>query len=168
MKKTLLALMLAGASTAAFADAWLYGGVSAGSADYNGNSDTSLGFHAGTGILPIIGIEGGYWRHGSFDLPGGHVDVGSWYGAVKPSVDIGPIQVWAKGGFHYFEADYKGGLSSRNSADGTDIMYGLGADYFVTDLLSIGASWQRFSGVKTISSDKELDSFSINATIHIF
>ncbi len=85
MKKTLLALALVGASTSAFADAWLYGGVSAGRADYNDNSDTPMGFHVGTGILPIIGVEGGYWKHGNFDNDSktGYAELGSWYAALK-------------------------------------------------------------------------------------
>ncbi|GAL25468.1 hypothetical protein JCM19239_3742 [Vibrio variabilis] len=173
MKKTLLALALVGASTSAFADAWLYGGVSAGRAEYNGNSDTPMGFHVGTGILPIIGIEGGYWKHGNYDMTdvtngaSGYAELGSWYAALKPSIDIGPIQLYAKGGLHYYNADYKGSLNGSDS--GTDIMYGVGAEYFVTDMLSIGASWQRFNGVKTtFSGDKDLDSFTINATLHIF
>ncbi|NOI24220.1 porin family protein [Vibrio mediterranei] len=170
MKKTLLALALVGASTSAFADAWLYGGVSAGRADYNGNSDTPMGFHVGTGILPIIGIEGGYWKHGNFDGTSegkkGYAELGSWYAALKPSIDIGPVQLYAKGGLHYYNADYKDGLSGNDS--GTDFMYGVGAEYFVTDMLSVGASWQRFNGVKTKFDDKDLDSFTINATLHIF
>ncbi|MGF1771591.1 porin family protein [Vibrio maritimus] len=172
MKKTLLALALVGASTSAFADAWLYGGVSAGRADYNGNSDTPMGFHVGTGILPIIGVEGGYWKHGNYDMTAsngssGYAELGSWYAALKPSIDIGPIQLYAKGGFHYYNADYKGNLNGSDS--GTDFMYGVGAEYFVTDMLSVGASWQRFNGIKTsFSNDKDLDSFTINATLHIF
>jgi opacity protein-like surface antigen len=171
MKKTLLALALVGASTSAFADAWLYGGVSAGRADYNGNSDTPMGFHVGTGILPIIGVEGGYWKHGNYDMAEGtstgYAEMGSWYAALKPSIDIGPIQLYAKGGFHYYNADYKGNLNGSDS--GTDFMYGVGAEYFVTDMLSVGASWQRFNGIKTsFSNDKDLDSFTINATLHIF
>ncbi|GAL36584.1 hypothetical protein JCM19240_2653 [Vibrio maritimus] len=169
MKKTLLALALVGASTSAFADAWLYGGVSAGRADYNDNSDTPMGFHVGTGILPIIGVEGGYWKHGNFDNDSktGYAELGSWYAALKPSIDIGPVQIYAKGGLHYYNADYKGGLDGSDS--GTDFMYGVGAEYFVTDMLSVGASWQRFNGIKTkFSNDKDLDSFTINATLHIF
>jgi opacity protein-like surface antigen len=172
MKKTLLALALVGASTSAFADAWLYGGVSAGRGDYNRNSDTPMGFHVGTGILPIIGIEGGYWKHGNYDMSAsngssGYAELGSWYAALKPSIDIGPIQIYAKGGFHYYNADYKGNLNGSDS--GTDFMYGVGAEYFVTDMLSVGASWPRFNGIKTsFSNDKDLDSFTINATLHIF
>ncbi|MFA0088036.1 outer membrane beta-barrel protein [Vibrio sp. 10N.261.51.F12] len=174
MKKTLLALALIGASTSAFADAWLYGGVSAGRADYNDNNDTPMGFHVGTGILPIIGVEGGYWKHGNFDMTNrdtgasGYAELGSWYAALKPSIDLGPVQLYAKGGLHYFNADYKSGLSSQGSESGTDFMYGLGADYFVTDMLSIGASWQRFNGIKTVAGGQDLDSFTINATLHIF
>ncbi|MCL9777370.1 outer membrane beta-barrel protein [Vibrio methylphosphonaticus] len=172
MKKTLLALALVGASTSAFADAWLYGGVSAGRADYNDNSDTPMGFHVGTGILPIIGVEAGYWKHGNFDINAnqgnGYAELGSWYAALKPSIDIGPVQLYAKGGLHYYNADYKSGLSSQSSDNGTDFMYGVGAEYFVTDMLSVGASWQRFNGVKTVANSKDLDSFTINATLHIF
>jgi hypothetical protein len=171
MKNIVLALVLITASLPTLADAWFYGGASAGRAEYNGNSDTPMGFHLGSGILPIIAIEGGYWMHGSYDMTAsngntGYAKLSSLYAAVKPNIDIGPFHLYAKGGFHNYNADYKGNLNGSDS--GTDLMYGLGAEYFVTDVLSVGASWQSFDGIKTsFSNSKNLVIYTINATLHI-
>ncbi len=51
MKKTLLAVALLSASSAAMADSWIYGGASVGQSDYKGETDTSYSVHVGTGIL---------------------------------------------------------------------------------------------------------------------
>ena len=63
MKKTLLAVALLSASSAAMADSWIYGGASVGQSDYKGETDTSYSVHVGTGILPIIGIEAVSYTH---------------------------------------------------------------------------------------------------------
>lgn len=163
MKKTLLALALIGASTSVMADSWLYGGVSGGQSDFDGESDTAYGVHVGTGFLPIIGIEAGLWNLGSFDSVSydgadrKNVDATTAYIAVKPSVDLGPLHIYAKGGLHSYEL--KG--DSSFSEDDVDIMYGVGAEYFVFGPLSVGASYQNFK-----MKHDNIGSFTVNATLH--
>ncbi len=159
MKKTLLALALIGASSAAMADSWIYGGVNAGQSDFGGETDSAYGIHVGTGLLPIIGLEAGYQNHGSFDVaPGLKVDGDSVYFAVKPSIDFGPLHVYARGGVHSYNFEGNNGFKD----DDVDMMYGVGAEYFVFGPLSVGASYNIF---KT-KLDEDVKTFAINASLH--
>ncbi len=68
MKTKLSLLALALCSTSALADSWLYAGGQIGQSDIDSENDTTYGIHVGTGILPLIGIEVGYFNHGQVDL----------------------------------------------------------------------------------------------------
>ncbi len=156
MKKTLLAVALIGASSAAMADSWLYGGASVGHSEYKGETATGYSVHAGTGILPIIGIEAGITQHGEFKIDGKDTTLTSYYAALKPSIDFGPLHIYAKGGFHQWEEKVDGGSDD----DGLGIMYGVGAEYFIFGPLSVGASYMNYD------ADKEVGTFSLNASLH--
>ncbi len=108
MKKTLLAVALIGASTTAYADSWIYGGASVGQSNYKGETGSSYNVHVGTGILPIIGIEAGYTNHGDFDTTAGEVSLSSMYLALKPSIDFGPLHIYAKGGLQSWDKEVNG------------------------------------------------------------
>ena len=163
MKKTLLALALLGASSTAMADSWLYGGVMGGQNSFAGESENAMGVHVGTGILPIIGLEAGYWDLGSFsntkygNRAAQSIDASTAYVAVKPSIDFGPLHVYAKGGLHSYEL--KGDSFKQ---DDVDIMYGVGAEYFIFGPLSVGASYQNFK-----MKDDDSGVFTLNATNHL-
>jgi opacity protein-like surface antigen len=161
MKKTLLALVLAGTSTFAVADAWIYGGANIGQASFDSDSATTTGLHIGTGILPIIGIEAGYQNHGSAGFTDFDVDSSSSvYLAIKPSIDFGPLHVYGRLGAHSYDLSAE---TAINSDDGYDLMYGVGAEYFVFDMVSIGAGYQNY-----VMGKQNIDSFTLNATVHIF
>lgn len=157
MKKTLLAVALLGASSAAMADSWIYGGASVGQSDYKGETDTAYSVHVGTGILPIIGIEAGVTQHGEFDINGYDTKLTSYYAALKPSIDFGPLHIYAKGGIHQWDKEVKGGSDD----DDVDLMYGVGAEYFIFGPLSVGASYMNY----TVGKD-DVDTFSVNASLH--
>ncbi|MFB9133968.1 porin family protein [Vibrio sp. AK197] len=164
MKKTLLALALIGASTSAFADSWIYGSASVGQATMDGESSTSYNIHVGTGILPFIGLEAGLQNYGEFDGVnyGGVVrDLkgSSYYVAAKPSIDFGPLHVYAKAGLHRYEL--KSQHSDGFKDDDIDVMYGIGAEYFMMGPVSFGASYNVYSFDKD-----EAENFSLNATFH--
>ncbi|NOI28138.1 outer membrane beta-barrel protein [Vibrio coralliilyticus] len=162
MKKTLLALALLGASATASADSWIYGSASVGQADLGGESATSYNVHVGTGILPLIGLEAGYQNLGDYDrvdysgiktnLTGSSV-----YFAVKPSLDFGPLHIYAKGGLHSYDIEADGGFKE----DEIDVMYGVGAEYFVMGPISLGASYSVFN-----MKEDDVKNFSLNATFH--
>jgi hypothetical protein len=163
MKKTLLALALLGASSTAMADSWLYGGVMGGQNSFADESESAVGIHVGTGILPIIGVEAGYWDLGSFsntkygNRTAQDIDASTAYVAIKPSIDFGPLHVYAKGGLHSYEL--KGETFNQ---DDVDIMYGVGAEYFIFGPVSVGASYQNFK-----MKDDDSGVFTLNATIHL-
>lgn len=157
MKKTLLALALLGASASASADSWIYGGANVGTADLAGDSATSYGVHVGTGILPFIGLEAGYQNHGEFNYGNSaKVDGDSIYFAVKPSIDFGPLHVYARGGVHSYNLD-----GNNFSEDEVDFMYGVGAEYFVFGPISAGASYTVFN-----TKNDEIKTLSLNASFH--
>jgi hypothetical protein len=158
MKKTLIALALFSTSSMAFADSWIYGGASAGQSDLNGKSGTSYNIHAGTGILPLVGIEAGYTNHGKFEFSAtNEIAASSVYFAIKPSIDFGPLHVYAKGGLHSWDKD----LNSSKVDDGIDIMYGVGAEYFLMGPISVGASYMNYT-----LGDDDIGTVSFNATFH--
>lgn len=169
MKKTLLALMLVGASATASADSWLYAGIQGGQSNLQSENSTAYGFHAGTGILPIIGVEAGYFNHGSIDVEArntdGSADLSSFYAALKPSIDFGPLHIYAKGGINTFNVEYSGGLRSLSDDSGVGLMYGVGAEYNILPGLTVGASYQSF-GVELDGDGESVDSYTLNATFH--
>jgi opacity protein-like surface antigen len=166
-KLSLLALVLC--SSSAFADSWSYAGGQIGQSDIDSENDTTYGIHVGTGILPLIGIEVGYFNHGQVDLSlggnSGSVDFSSFYLAAKPSIDFGPIHVYGKAGINAFNVEYNGSLSSLDKDDGVSYMVGFGAEYFVLDNISIGASYQAF-GVDIDGDSDSLSSITGNVTFH--
>ncbi len=169
MRTRISLLALALCSTSAFADSWLYAGGQIGQSNIQSESDTTYGVHVGTGILPLIGIEAGYFNHGKVGLSlngnKGDGDFSSLYLAIKPSIDLGPFHIYAKGGINAFDVNYKGSLSSLDNDDGISYMYGVGAEYFLFDNLSVGASYQAF-GVDIDKDSDSLDSFTGNVTFH--
>ena len=169
MKTKLSLLALALCSTSAMADSWLYAGGQIGQSDIDSESDTTYGIHVGTGILPLIGIEVGYFNHGQVDLNlggnKGDVDFSSFYLAAKPSIDFGPLHFYAKGGINAFNVEYNGNLSSLDKDDGVSYMYGVGAEYFLLDNISLGASYQAF-GVDIDGDSDTVSSITGNVTFH--
>ncbi|SJL83071.1 outer membrane beta-barrel protein [Vibrio palustris] len=157
MKKTLLALALIGASTSAFADSWIYGGASIGSAEISGvDGGTAYNIHAGTGILPFIGVEGGLNKFDDFDHRS-DLSFNSTYIALKPSINFGPLQVYAKGGLHKWDQD-----SDFGNDDGYDVMYSVGADYEVFGPISVGANYSNY----TMDND-DMESYNLTVSINI-
>lgn len=168
MKTKLSLLALALCSTSAMADSWLYAGGQIGQSDIDSESDTTYGIHVGTGILPLIGIEVGYFNHGQVDLNlggnKGDVDFSSFYLAAKPSIDFISARL-REGGINAFNVEYNGNLSSLDKDDGVSYMYGVGAEYFLLDNISLGASYQAF-GVDIDGDSDTVSSITGNVTFH--
>ncbi len=161
MKKSIIALALVTVSSAAFADSFIYGGASAGSSSFNGGTGSSVSIHAGTGILPFVGVEAGYTRSGDMDTASGEsTEITTTYVALKPSLDVGPLQIYAKGGLHSWEEKVTTSAGTTTD-DGVSVMYGVGAEYFVGGPMSVGASYQTYS-----IGGKEMTDFTLNATVH--
>ncbi|WP_462055735.1 outer membrane beta-barrel protein, partial [Vibrio cholerae] len=77
--------------------------------------------------------------------------------AVKPSIDFGPLHVYAKGGLHSWDQNINGNKSN----DGIDIMYGVGAEYFIMGPVSVGASYMKYT-----MDNSDVGTLSFNATLH--
>ncbi|MGX9416239.1 outer membrane beta-barrel protein [Vibrio sp. RC27] len=161
MKKALIAAALISISSFSYADSLVYAGASVGQSSLGDGDGTSFTVHAGTGILPFIGIEAGIVRSGEMDTASGvTTEITSGYAAIKPSIDFGPLHIYAKGGLHRW--DQTTTVGSNESADeGIDIMYGVGAEYFLLGPISFGASLQTY-----IVDDEELTNFTLNGTFH--
>jgi hypothetical protein len=162
MKKTLLTLALATFAGTALADSLIYGGASVGQSDSGGDTSTSTNIHIGTGILPFIGIEGGYTDHGTFDVSSGvEKKVSSMYAAVRPSIDIGPLNVYARGGLHQWDSTTTG----QPEDDGTDLMYGVGASMNASDILPItlGVGFE----VYEVDGGDDIEQFNINLSFNV-
>ncbi|NOH80525.1 porin family protein [Vibrio sp. RE86] len=172
MKKTLILISLATFAGGASADSWLYGGIQAGQSNFASEKGTAFGIHAGTGILPIFGLEAGYFNHGSIDLTlsgdsnqKGSADASSFYFATKPSIDFGPFHIYAKGGINSYKVSYSGALDSISDDTGVGVMYGVGAEYSILPGITVGASYQSF-GLKIEDSSDRVNSMTLNATLH--
>jgi opacity protein-like surface antigen len=103
------------------------------------------------------------WIYGSASV--GQADVGgetassyNVYFAAKPSIDFGPLHVYAKAGLHSYKLEDS---SAGFEEDEIDMMYGIGAEYFMAGPISIGASYNVFS-----LKEDDVKNFSINATFH--
>ncbi len=160
MKKILFVLALAGASTGTFADSWLYGGISVGQSDFENKNDTAYSIHAGTGILPFIGVEAGYTDHGDFSVKGGDVSLSSFYLAVKPSINFGSLQVYAKAGVHRWDLKADTGSKFKDEDD-YDLMWGVGADYELFGPFALGANYTNYK----VNSD-DIGTFNLTAIFH--
>ncbi|SHF15748.1 outer membrane beta-barrel protein [Vibrio gazogenes] len=158
MKKTLIGLALLGASTSALADSWIYGGASVGQSDFKGEHGTAYNIHVGTGILPLIGLEAGFTKFQEIDVsPTNKTEATTGYFAIKPSIDFGPLHIYAKGGLHSWDEKVNGAKVD----DGVDLMYGVGAEYFMMGPISVGASYQTY-----VMGDDDMKTFNLNATFH--
>ncbi|GEA50156.1 membrane protein [Vibrio inusitatus NBRC 102082] len=157
--KHALAIGLMSVSSMAAADSWLYAGGAVGQSSFGSDDNTTFGLHVGTGILPIIGIEAGYWNHGKFKFSGLEYDADSFYVGIKPSVDLGPVHIYGRLGANRYDLSGKAGTDSD---DGYDLMYGVGVEYFIIDMISVGAGYQNFE----VGDAGNIDSFTLNATFH--
>jgi opacity protein-like surface antigen len=160
MKKTLLALALVGFAGSVAADSLIYGGAMVGQSDYDGETATSAEIHIGTGLLPLIGVEGGYVDHGKFDIGANELKANSLYAALRPSVDFGPLHVYGRAGVHSWETELTGSGSTVKD-DGVDPMYGVGLEYFLLGPVAIGAAYHVYK-----MDDEDVKNFSLTATFH--
>lgn len=131
----------------------IYGGANLGYAELDSSDTTTYGLHVGTGIFPVVGIEAGYWDFGNMK----NADYTSYYFAAKPSITLGAFQLFAKGGIALYDKD----SSTGKSDDGVDLMYGLGAEYYISRMISVGGSYTNFG-----FDGDDINTFTLSATFH--
>jgi len=163
VRKALLALMILGASSAVVADSLLYAGISAGRSDFNSNDDTNYGIHVGTGLLPILDIEAGYVEHGDFAATGGNLSLSSAYLAVRPTLNLGDLQLYAKAGVHHWSLDTQFAVTDFRDESKYDLMWGIGAEYAIFGPLSLGINYTGFR-----IDNENLNAINATASFNLF
>lgn len=162
MKKTLLSLACILLPLTAQADSWIYGGASIGSSNLQEETSLAHSFYIGSGVMPWVGIEGGYTEHGKFDLYGGEITAESVYGALKPNLNFGPLQLYAKVGVHSWLYSGEKDVTVQDD-DGLDMMWAVGADFSLASPIAIGIEYVTYT-----VADAELSSVNATATLYLF
>lgn len=91
----------------------------------------------------------------------------AWSLAVS-AVGIWPLaynfDIFGKAGLHYWDAELKatatagGGVGTGSDDDnGTDVLYGIGAAYNLTDQFALRAEWERYTNIGDDNSTGESD-----------
>lgn len=164
--------LLLGAAPAVAADNGIYLGASVGQ---SGVQDDVIDFDAdATGFKGILGwrfldwlaVEANYvdFGSGSDRILGEKVEVsadGFSLSAVG-FLPVGPVDLFARVGVIDWSGDIRSPEFDRGSADGTDLTYGLGAQFRVWSL-SLRAEYERFE-----LDDADADMISVGVTWTFF
>lgn len=162
-------LLTLGMTADALADNGLYAGASIGQATIDAcdgvancdDEDTSWKIIGGWQLNPNLALEAGWVDFGevSGSIGGSKVsaEVDGWTLAAKGILPLNE-QFSLFGKFGAIMWDVKGGgAASGVSDDGTDLMYGLGAQYMLTNRLGIVGEWEWYD----IESDVDLYSVGL-------
>jgi Outer membrane protein beta-barrel domain len=144
-------LLAAGAASAA--DNGIYFGASLGDANVEIDqglaqidaSDTGFKLIAGIRPLDWFGVEVNYVNFGEPEQGPLAVDADGFTGSAVFFLPVGPVDVFAKGGIVSWDGsvDIDGGGGTLFQEDGTDLAYGIGAQFRVWSL-SIRAEYEIF------------------------
>ena len=156
MKKALAVLALCAAATGVQAQqAFVELGVGQSMFDVDSvpgvsvdDEDTTFAISGGWMFHPSVGAEVGYRDLGGLSAsgPGGSASVdvdGFMLGAVGRFNVAQNIAIVPRIGFYIWDAS-GGGLAGGASEDGTDLYFGVGAEYPFTRQFFAGAHWARF------------------------
>jgi OOP family OmpA-OmpF porin len=125
-------------------------------------SDTGFKLFGGFRFLTFVGVEAGYMDLGSpTDSTGGgeprdiSVNLNGYDAAVVGYLPIGPVDIFGKAGFFWWNADVEEALAQYNADDmdsGSDPFYGLGVAVWLGQF-SIRAEYELFDieGTKDVS-----------------
>lgn len=153
MKKTLVAALIGLAPAFAQAQmqqmqgkAFLELGIGQASYDVDiaDDSDTTYNISGGWMFHPNFGAEIGYRDLGGISEAGAGVEVSGFHlGAVGRFAITPRFSIVPRLGLYLWEADGTG-LASGGSDDGSDLYFGVGADFSVTQQITVGAHFVRF------------------------
>lgn len=174
MKKTKLIgsiLLTLGMTGTALAETDFYAGASIGQATIDGcdglkkcdDEDTSWKIFGGWEMNRNFAIEAAWVDLGEVSgSMGGSVvsaEIDGWVIAGKGMLPLGEqFSVFGKLGAIMWDIE-GGGVASGMDDDGTDLVYGLGAQYMFTDRFGVVGEWEWYD------IDSDIDVFSIGAVI---
>ena len=111
-------------------------------AAHNDDGGTSMTLSIGRDLNETVAIEGFYANHGKSTFTGSTDTVkGSTMGiAVKAGTDLtDDVGVFVKVGYHSWKSE------ADTKDDGTDVLYGIGAEYKVSATTAVVAAYDRFT-----------------------
>ncbi len=134
--------------------------------DFSGDS-TAFKFFGGYRFLSFLSVEGGYRDLGSPDDSFGDLKVETgltaWDLEAVGILPIGPIDLFAKAGILWWDADIKARLgddSERDSDNGSDLLYGVGVALRLGSV-AVRGELERFD----IENTDDVYMWSLGATI---
>jgi OOP family OmpA-OmpF porin len=183
--------LLLGAGPALAAGPGLYVGASFGQADSDASAgdigsgfsgtidDTDTGWRAliGYQFNPNIAIEGAYVDLGDNSASGtlngaslsGKGSFDGWQVAGVGRVPLGNrAGVFGKVGMYLWDLSASGGtggVTSSFSDDGSDLMFGAGLDFDLSDNVSLRGEWERFQ-TSPLGVDLNIDFYSASVLVH--
>lgn len=156
------------------ADAGGYAGVSAlsNSVDDSGLEDRTFGgeVFGGYRFNPNFSLEGFYANFGSFEerIGAGRVelDAQSFGARAVGSVPLSDAaSIYARIGFQRWDGDVNATVGTQNliggEDSGTDLTFGLGAEYALSEKVSLRGGWDRYK-----LDDVDVDSANLGIKIH--
>jgi OOP family OmpA-OmpF porin len=152
----------------------LYVGGSLGMTDANGfcagatgacdDSDTGWKIFGGYEFNENLAVEGGYTSLGDMSNmgAGSRSDISGFNVAAVGKLPINEqIGVFGKAGLFRWSADN----TTDGDRSGTDLMYGVGAEYKMTDNISVRGEWEKFLDIETsATTNSDVSMFSAGFT----
>lgn len=124
----------------------------------------------------FFSIGGGYNFNKMFAVEAGYTDLGEvsisnifgdyatisadgWYFGPRLTVELSPqIEGYARIGMLAWESTLTSNVGFSGTDDGTDIYFGIGAAFKVSNQLSLGADWTRYT-MESDGDDVDVDTF---------
>ncbi|OLQ85521.1 hypothetical protein BIY21_04590 [Vibrio ponticus] len=161
MKKLLTILFLLSVSVPSFAKSPFYIGGSVSQSSIHADDSLSHSLVVGSGLITGLSLEGGFTTHGKFEVSQAELEAQSLYGAIKPNLNFGPLQLYGKIGAHSWI------IESSNKPefddDSLDLFWAVGVDYAVMGPLALGVEYTSYEIAGTT-----LESVGVTAVLYLF
>lgn len=170
----LLAIGMTGSSVHAAEESNLFieAGVGKSSIDIDGapgvsvdEDDMSFSIGAGYSFNKMFAIEAGYVDLGEVKVSIPEIDytatasADGFYVGPRLTLEITPqFEAYGRVGMLAWDAEAKDSNGFSVSDDGTDVYFGIGAAYKISDQVSLGADWTRYA-FESDGDDADVDTF---------
>ena len=118
--------------------------------------DNSYKIFFGFRFLKFFGVEGEYVDFGEFEDGGANIEATAFSAYAVGALQIWRFDLFAKAGLAAWDSELSGGISRDET--GTDIAYGVGGAFRITDRVWVRAEWEVFE-----VDDADLDMASLGA-----